>query len=108
MVNSSESNQNPFHNKRPIMKKLIYLSLFFTSTVSFAQTEVVQIQETLLKYLNGSSYSEPEIIQEAFYQEAELFLSKKIKKSGFYHQRNMLPFLKIVKKENLMVGKEKF
>ncbi len=59
------------------MKKLVYLVLFFLPTITFAQTEVAQIQETLLKYLNGSSYSEPEIIQEAFYPEADLFLSKK-------------------------------
>ena len=59
------------------MKHFIYLSLFLLSTISFAQTDVAQIQETLLKYLNGSSYSEPEIIQEAFYESADLFLSKK-------------------------------
>ncbi|NAY91525.1 hypothetical protein GTQ34_06315 [Muricauda sp. JGD-17] len=42
----------------------------------FAQSEEVLIRKTLNKYLEGSSYSNPEMIQSAFYKNADLFLSK--------------------------------
>lgn len=59
------------------MKPLLFIALLLFSLVCNAQSEVEQIQETLLKYIQGSSYSETEMIQEAFYEEADLFLSKK-------------------------------
>jgi len=58
------------------MKLFPFLTLAVFSVLSHAQTETAQIEEILLKYINGSSYSEPEMIQEAFYEEAQLFLSK--------------------------------
>ncbi len=59
------------------MKNIVFtLSLLF-STILVAQTEEVQIHETLNRYLNGSSYSYPKLITSAFYKEAPLFLSKK-------------------------------
>ncbi|RDY59951.1 nuclear transport factor 2 family protein [Flagellimonas nanhaiensis] len=60
------------------MKKA-YLSIAFAffTFLSFAQTEVEAIGKTIETYLNGSSYSDMEQIQEAFYEEAPLYLSKK-------------------------------
>ncbi len=58
------------------MKKIFSYSIFLLSIVGSAQSDLAQIEETLQKYLNGSSYSEPEMIQSAFYSEAPLFLSK--------------------------------
>lgn len=58
------------------MKLFPFFSLVLFSILCQAQSEMAQIEETLLKYINGSSYSEPEMIQEAFYEEADLFLSK--------------------------------
>lgn len=58
------------------MKLFPFFSLVLFSIFCHAQSEMAQIEQTLLKYINGSSYSEPEIIQEAFYEQADLFLSK--------------------------------
>jgi len=59
------------------MKKLTTFALvLFTSLVS-AQSEMVDIQKTLMNYINGSAYNDPEMIQSAFYEEADLFLTKK-------------------------------
>lgn len=59
------------------MKKTAALFLvLFTSIVS-AQSEMEEIQKTLMNYINGSSYNDANMIQSAFYEEADLFLSKK-------------------------------
>ena len=60
------------------MKKT-FLSIAFTffAFLSFAQTDVEAIGKTIETYLHGSSYSNMEQIQEAFYEEAPLYLSKK-------------------------------
>lgn len=42
-----------------------------------AQTEEEAIRQTLQNYIDGSSYSNQELIQSAFYENADLFLSKK-------------------------------
>ncbi|MGX1928220.1 nuclear transport factor 2 family protein [Flagellimonas sp. 2504JD4-2] len=43
----------------------------------YAQSEEAAIKATLQKYLDGSSHSDPDLITSAFYEEADLFLSKK-------------------------------
>lgn len=58
------------------MKKVFAYLFFLFSIMCSAQSDLAQIEETLQTYLNGSSYSEPEVIQSAFYSEAPLFLSK--------------------------------
>ncbi|UII81428.1 nuclear transport factor 2 family protein [Flagellimonas sp. CMM7] len=51
---------------------LLFLSLFLS-----AQSEEEAIKQTLQNYIDGSSYNNQELIQSAFYEGAELFLSKK-------------------------------
>ncbi len=58
------------------MKQILLLSICCLSLSLQAQSETEAIKETLNKYLRGSSYSEPETILEAFYEEADLFLYK--------------------------------
>ena len=58
----------------------IILLTFATFLLTFSllsQSEEGKIRETLQSYLEGSSYNDPERIQSAFYEEADLFLSKK-------------------------------
>ena len=58
----------------------INLLTFTTFLITFSllsQSEEGNIRETLQSYLEGSSYNNPERIQSAFYEEADLFLSKK-------------------------------
>ncbi|MEM1339295.1 MAG: nuclear transport factor 2 family protein [Bacteroidota bacterium] len=52
---------------------LVALVLCF---ISHSQSEEQAIRETLQKYIKGSSYSDMEMIQAAFYKDADLFLSK--------------------------------
>lgn len=60
------------------MKKCILLfSLLFATIAVFSQTEEQQIRETLNRYIQGSSYSYPKLIESAFYENAPLYLSKK-------------------------------
>ena len=60
------------------MKKIIlFFSILFATTTLFAQNEEEQITETLNRYIQGSSYNYPQLIESAFYEEAPLFLSKK-------------------------------
>ena len=59
------------------MRKVVFITFVFITTLTSAQTEMEAIQHTLLNYLNGSSYNDPDLIQSAFYEEADLFLSKK-------------------------------
>ena len=58
------------------MKQITTLIALLLSLNLFAQSEEALIRETLNKYLEGSSYSDPEMIQSAFYENADLFLSK--------------------------------
>lgn len=58
-------------------KPFLITFVFFISIQINAQSEDQAIRETLQKYLDGSSYSNPEQITSAFYPEADLFLSKK-------------------------------
>ncbi|MEM8847059.1 MAG: nuclear transport factor 2 family protein [Bacteroidota bacterium] len=60
------------------MKKIVFIIPFLFLNVSLvAQTEEDSIRATLQKYLDGSSYNNQELIESAFYDEADLFLSKK-------------------------------
>ncbi len=57
--------------------RTIFLSLTLALTFNcFSQSEEASIRETLNKYLKGSSYNDQEMIREAFYENADLFLSK--------------------------------
>ncbi len=58
------------------MKTQITIVVLLLSFLGFSQSEEQAIRETLQNYIEGSSYSNPEMIQEAFYEEADLFLSK--------------------------------
>ncbi len=58
------------------MKTQLTIAALLLSFLSFSQAEEQAIRETLQNYIEGSSYSNPEMIQEAFYNEADLFLSK--------------------------------
>ena len=43
---------------------------------SFAQNEEEAIRNTLMNYINGTSFNRPDLLRQAFYEEADLFLSK--------------------------------
>ena len=53
-----------------------FLLLIISNTIT-AQSEEALIRNSLQKYIDGSSYNDPELIKEAFYTDANLFLSKK-------------------------------
>ncbi len=60
------------------MKKHFSTFLFLLCTLFItAQEEEDAIRKTLQNYIDGSSYNDPELIQSVFYEEADLFLSKK-------------------------------
>ncbi|ANH61379.1 nuclear transport factor 2 family protein [Dokdonia donghaensis] len=56
---------------------LLFLSLIFFYSVTYGQTESQEIKEVLFNYINGTSYNKPELIEKAFYPEADLFLDNK-------------------------------
>lgn len=58
------------------MKKILLPLALFISYIGFSQSEEASIRTTLNQYLEGSSYNNTEMIEKAFYKEAELFLSK--------------------------------
>ena len=45
---------------------LILLVVFSLQQVLFSQTEIKQIENTLLNYIEGTSYNHPDQIQKAF------------------------------------------
>ncbi|MEW7289361.1 nuclear transport factor 2 family protein [Aquimarina sp. 2304DJ70-9] len=57
----------------------VILTLILCTTIN-AQSEEENIKTTINKYLSGTSYNTPEMIEEAFYEEATLFLTHKEKK----------------------------
>ena len=73
---SSEFNHNQFLINN-IMKKTATLFLVLLSSLVSAQSEMEEIEKTLMNYINGSSYNDVDRIQSAFFEEADLFLSKK-------------------------------
>lgn len=56
---------------------IVSLAFLFISLSVNAQSEEEAIKITLQKYLDGSSHSDLELITSAFYENADLFLSKK-------------------------------
>lgn len=52
------------------------LALLLTVASLSAQTEANQVRACLLNYINGTSYNQPEQIEKAFYDKANLYLSK--------------------------------
>ncbi len=61
--------------------KTYFLTLLFliSSSLIIAQSEEDQIRIAINKYIEGTSYNKPDMIKEAFYEEANLFLSHKEK-----------------------------
>nr|WP_299071211.1 nuclear transport factor 2 family protein [uncultured Allomuricauda sp.] len=57
--------------------QFLTLTLLLLTLSLFAQSEEEAIRQTLQNYIDGSSYSDPELITSAFYEGADLFLSKK-------------------------------
>lgn len=56
------------------------ISIIFFLLISYtvlSQSEEEYIKNTIQAYLDGSSHSDPELIMSAFYENADLFLSKK-------------------------------
>lgn len=56
---------------------LLVILIFGTSTK--AQTEEAKIRTTVVNYINGTSYNKPELIEKAFYNDANLYLDHKEK-----------------------------
>lgn len=62
------------------MKTKFFVLMFLAiSSTIIAQSEEDKIKTTINKYIEGTSYNKPETIKEAFYDEANLFLSHKEK-----------------------------
>ncbi|MEO9893678.1 nuclear transport factor 2 family protein [Aurantibacter sp.] len=60
------------------MYKLIFtIALLFTIGSINAQSEENEIRQALQLYIDGSSYNDPEKISEPFYEDVQMFLSKK-------------------------------
>ncbi len=59
--------------------KHFFLSIVFLvlSTPVIAQTEKSQLKNVLLNYINGTSYNQPQLIEKAFYADANLYLENK-------------------------------
>ena len=58
------------------MKTQLTSIVLLLSFIGFSQSEEQAIRETLQNYIKGSSYNDIEMIQDAFYVDADLFLSK--------------------------------
>ncbi|UGU15940.1 nuclear transport factor 2 family protein [Sinomicrobium kalidii] len=50
--------------------------LLFFANVTFSQNNESQIKTALMNYINGTSYNETKLIDQAFYPEANLYLTK--------------------------------
>lgn len=55
-------------------------TLLISCNMLIAQSDKEQINSTINSYIKGTSYNQPEMIEEAFYKDANLFLSHKDKK----------------------------
>lgn len=60
-------------------RNLLLITLFILSISVYSQTEEDLINVTLLNYIEGTSYSQTERIEKAFYPEANLYLENKEK-----------------------------
>jgi len=61
--------------------KIYFLTLVFllTNNIINAQSEEAEIRIALNNYIEGTSYNKPNVIKEAFYEKANLYLSHKEK-----------------------------
>src|SRR6056297_2989167 len=55
---------------------LLFIGFLMLNASVFAQTEVSKIENTLLNYINGTSYNRSALIEKAFYTKANLYLEK--------------------------------
>lgn len=55
---------------------LLFIGFLVLNASVFAQTEVSKIENTLLNYINGTSYNKSALIEKAFYTNANLYLEK--------------------------------
>ena len=55
---------------------LLIIGFLILSNIVVAQTEGSKIETTILNYVNGTSYNQPELIEKAFYPQANLYLTK--------------------------------
>ncbi len=63
------------------MKYLLFIfSLLLLNSSMYSQNDEDLIKNTLENYINGTSYNTPELIEKAFYTDADLFLDNKEKK----------------------------
>ncbi|MEE9407976.1 MAG: nuclear transport factor 2 family protein [Polaribacter sp.] len=59
------------------MKKIIVLIAIIFIQNTFAQTEIENINETLLNYIEGTANGEPDRVREAFHENLNLYHVKK-------------------------------
>lgn len=60
------------------MKKYFYLALLVLSSFTgFSQQDDDMVKQALMNYINGTSYSQPDLLRKAFYEEAILYFDKK-------------------------------
>lgn len=64
-------------NLKRITTSVYLLAFISIHNVLIAQSEEEQVRSTINTYIEGTSYNKPEVILEAFYEEALLFLSHK-------------------------------
>lgn len=57
-------------------RPILVLTLLLSTTYLNAQSEADQLRACLLDYINGTSYNQPAQIEKAFYDKANLYLSK--------------------------------
>ncbi len=57
----------------------LLIGLLMLNTSVIAQTEESRIKNTILNYINGTSYNQSELIEKAFYSNANLYLENKDK-----------------------------
>ena len=85
-------------NLKQLMTYFCLIHTCITSNVLMAQSEEDLVRSTINTYIEGTSYNKPEVILEAFYEEALLFLS---------HKENPLFIMKINEYAALFEKREK-
>jgi len=76
---------------------ILLLAFLFAFQFTNAQSECTQVEETLKKYMEGSSYNKPQMLESAFTQNATLYLTGK---DGFklYSPKEYVGFFKNAEK----------
>ncbi|MRI00965.1 hypothetical protein GH721_10540 [Kriegella sp. EG-1] len=59
-----------------MQKLIIFIALLMVGTLK-AQSDETEIRQALQLYIDGSSYNDPKKITEPFYEDVQMFLSKK-------------------------------